>query len=165
MKLTTLFSAVNGNTFVGIDTKTVPVLAGGKGNPMQGRVTKVMTGASVMVFQNKNSNGYENMVKRRLEKEGKNPESFSLGKRTWGERVEGTPVVEHKGQEYLEVIFLKTGAVQYELDGQAIDKKDVIGLNEVEPSGQGGLDNTVYIRTFAKKSITKVKFDGVTVTL
>lgn len=34
MKLTTLFSAVNGNTFVGIDTKTTPVLVGGKSNPM-----------------------------------------------------------------------------------------------------------------------------------
>lgn len=165
MKLTTLFANVSGNTFVGIDTKTVPVLAGGKSNSMQGRVVKVMTGASVMVFQNKNSNGYENMVKRRLEKEGKNPESFSLGRRTWGERVEGTPVVEHKGQEYLEVIFLKTGEVSYELDGAPIAKSAVVGLKEVEPSGQGGLDNTVYIRTFAKDSITKVKFDGVTVTM
>lgn len=165
MKLSTLFSAVNGNTFVGIDTKTVPTLSGGKSNPMQGRVTKVMTGASVMVFQNKNSNGYENMVKRRLEKEGKNPESFSLGKRTWGTRVEGTPVVEHKGQEYLEVIFLKSGEVSYELDGKPVDKSAIVGLKEVEPSGQGGLDNTVYIRTFAKDSITKVKFDGVVVSM
>lgn len=165
MKLTTLFASVNGSTFIGLDTKTVPVLAGGKSNIMQGRVTKVMTGASVMVFQNKNSNAYENMVKRRLEKEGKNPESFSLGKRTWGARVEGTPVVEHKGQEYLEVIFLKAGEVSYELDGQPVDEKTVIGLKEPAAPTQGGLDNTVYIRTFAKDSITKVNISGVTVIL
>lgn len=165
MKLTTLFSAVNGASFIGLDTKTVPVLAGGKSNPMQGRVTKVMTGASVMVFQNKNSNAYENMVQRRLVAEGKNPESFSLGKRTWGERVENTPVVIHKGQEYLEVIFLKAGKSHYELDGQPVDEKSVIGLKESATPTQGGLDNTVYIRTFAKDSITKLKIDGVTVTM
>ena len=81
MNVSALFSQVSGSSFVGIDTVTVPVLTGGKKNPHAGRVTKVMVGASVMVFQNKNSNGYENMVQRRLAKEGKNPESFVLGHR------------------------------------------------------------------------------------
>jgi hypothetical protein len=43
---------------------------------MQGRVTKQTTGASVMVFTNQASNGYENMVQRRLVAEGKDPASF-----------------------------------------------------------------------------------------
>lgn len=62
---------VNGASFVSISTVTTPKLTGGKSNPHQGRVQKVMTSANVMVFQNKNSNGYENMVNRRLIAEGK----------------------------------------------------------------------------------------------
>lgn len=158
-----VFSGVSGNTIVGISTATKPVLTGGKKNPMQGRITKVMTDASVMVFQNKNSNGYENMVNRRLLKEGKNPDSFKLGSRVWGERIPGTPIVMHNDKEYLEVIFLSSGSIKYKLDGIDIDAQDIIGMKDVEASGQGGLDDTVFIRTFAKESITKIKIGGYTI--
>ncbi len=82
-----LFSNVNGASFVGIDTLTVVPLLGGKGNAMSGRVTKRMNGASVMVFQNNKLNGYDSMVRRRLEKEGKAPGSFKLSPRKWGQRL------------------------------------------------------------------------------
>jgi len=164
MKLfSNIFSAVSGNSFVGIDTVTKPVLAGGKKNPMNGRVTKIMTDASVMVFQNKKSNGYENMVKRRLLKEGKSPESFTLKPRVWGERVENSPIVTHNGKEYLEVIFLRPGKVTYELDGVAIDPSEIIGLDRKEESVQGGLDDSVVIRTFSKESIKKIKIGGLVI--
>lgn len=57
---------VNGASFVGLDTEVVVPLKGGKANPMKDRVTKVTYGSRVMVFQNRNANGYENMVHRRL---------------------------------------------------------------------------------------------------
>jgi hypothetical protein len=154
-----IFSAVNGNTIISMDTETVPVLKGGKSNPLQGRVTKVMRGASVMVFQNKNSNGYENMVKRRLAKEGKDVE-FNVGPRAWGTRVEGTPIVEHKGKTYLEVIFLRAGEVEYRLDGKVIDA-EVVGEQTSSNGQQAGLDNKVVIRTFAEDSIKRLKVGGV----
>src|SRR6185436_2350012 len=91
-----VFQNVNGGSFVSIDTVTAPVLSGGKSNPMQGRIKKIMLGASVMVFQNKKSNAYENMVKRRLEAEGKEAASFELGPRKWGQRIPNTPVIEHE---------------------------------------------------------------------
>lgn len=158
---------VSGASFVGIDTTTIPVLTKFTGtrdnkviNPMHGRVRKHMVGASVMVFQNKNSNAYANMVERRLISEGKDPATFTLSPRAWGERVEGLPIVEHKGQEYLEVIFLKSGEVSYTLDGAPIAVGDIIGMKAASKGTQGGLDNKVFVRDFKAESIDTIRIDG-----
>lgn len=158
-----LFSNVNGNAIISIDTSTVPALTGGKSNPMQGQIRKVMIGANVMVFTNKNSNGYENMVNRRLEKEGMDPKSFTVGPRTWGERIEGTPFVEHNGQTYLEVIFLQPGKPKL-MHGDreiSVDAAVAMGYKETVSEGeQGGLKNKVSIRTFKAESLTAVTING-----
>jgi len=162
---------VNGATFVSISTSTDVKLLGGKKNMMQGRVRKITTGANVMVFQNKTVNGYDAMVKRRLEKEGKNPESFELSPRVWGTRLPNMPFVHHidkNGNEnyYLEVIFLNSGESHYELDGKIISADQIEGLNLDKKEGdQGGLNDKVIIRTFKLDSITSVTinketFDG-----
>ena len=161
-------SKINGNTFVGLDTITIPTLKGGKSNPQQGKVEKVMEGASVMVFQNKNVNGYDAMIRRRLIAEGKDPDTFVLSPRPWGTRIEGTPLVEHiKSGEtqkrfYLEVIFLKAGKVSYQLDGKSINKSDVIGLSESKEGEQGGLEDKVIIRTYELTSLSRVTIGGTT---
>jgi hypothetical protein len=151
-------SGINGASFIGIDTLTSVKLAGGQKNPMQGKVQKSVTGSSVMVFQNKHINGYEAMVKRRLEKEGKDVE-FEVKPRMWGQRIKDTPLVFHseKGKYYLEVIFLKSGNVSYLCDGEAIEKEEIQGLPEKKTEGsQGGLDSKVIIRTYAIDSITRI---------
>jgi hypothetical protein len=155
-------SALTGGTFVGLDTCTTPVLKGGKKNSMQGRVKKVMTGATVMCFSNAESNAYENMVKRRLNAEGKNADEFKLSPRAWGQRIEGTALVEHKGKYYLEAIFMRAGEVKYMLDGVEINKQDIEGLDEREASAesQGGLDNKVVLRTFALDSIVALRVNS-----
>src|ERR1035437_2704714 len=111
--LVTAFQNVNGSSFVGIDTLTEVKLTGGKKNPQQGHITKRMTGASVMCFQNKTINGYAAMIGRRLLAEGKDPTSFVLGERAWGTRVPNLPIIEHfkdgAMHYYLEVIFLRSG--------------------------------------------------------
>ena len=169
MKHTTLvkaFQNVNGGSFVGLDTLTEVTLLGGKPNPQQGRITKRMTGANVMCFQNKNVNGYAAMIARRLVAEGKDPASFVLGERKWGTRVPNMPIVEHfkdgKTVYYLEVIFLKPGTVEYLLDGVHIDKADIVGLKErvEDEDSQGGVENKVVIRCFKADSITEVRIDG-----
>lgn len=155
--LQALMQQVNGSSFVAIDTSTEPTLRGGKANPFKGRVRKISKGNVVMVFQNKNSNGYQNMVMKRLALEGKDPESFQIGERTWGTRIKDTPFVEHNGAQYLEVIFLKSGTTTYECDGAPINKEDIEGLVEtVQQAEQGGLDNKVIIRTFKFDSITSL---------
>lgn len=158
-----LFANVNGNTIISIDTATTPVLKGGKSNPHQGRVTKLMVGANVMVFSNKKTHGYEAMVQRRLLKEGKNPASFTLGERPWGVRVPNLPIVEHEGNQYLEVIFLKSGTVQYMLDGKPVKKEDIQGLEEKKEGEQGGLEDKVIIRTFKAENLYRIVIDGVEV--
>lgn len=174
-----IFSKVNGASFVGLDTESTVKLKGGKKNEQQGRVTKRTLGSQVMVFTNQESNGYENMVQRRLIEEGKDPTSFKVGERAWGKRVPNLPIVEHEKdgvvKEYLEVIFLKGGNSEYFLDGNPIKKEDIVGLDEpedkptpvpdkdAEPTneGQAGLENKVIVRTYAAESIINVRIDGV----
>ena len=150
---------VNGATFIGLDTITEPTLTGGKSNPHKGRVLKIVEGSNVMVFQNKNVNGYKNMVQRRLQSEGKNPQTFELKPRTWGVRIDGTPLVEHKGQHYLEVIFLKAGETSYRLDHKPVQKSAIQGLPERKDGGQGGLENLVIIRSYKLDSLVRVTLD------
>ncbi len=164
MKLETVqkvFAELAGGTFVGIDSITDVPLKGGKKNPQQGRITKETIGSTVMCFSNTNGSAYDAMVKRRLAAEGKDPESFQLGERTWGHRIAGTPFVEHKGSYYLEVIFMKAGESQYLQDGYPIAPELIEGLPEKrEDNGQGGLDNKVIIRTYALDSIVAIRAMG-----
>ena len=160
-----ILKSVNGATFITIDTSTEPKLTGGKGNPHKGCVRKVTTGANVMVFQNKTVNGYEAMVKRRLEKEGKAPESFELSPRKWGTRLPNTPIVEHKGNYYLEVIFLNKGKTHYELNGIETDANLISGLPSYNGEAeQGGLNDKVVIRTFKIDSLTSITINKETYT-
>lgn len=167
MNLIELLRGVNGSSFIGLTTVTDVKLnktLGGRGtgpNPHFGRVVKVTEGASVMVFQNKNINGYEAMVKRRLEQEGKAATDFQLGPRAWGTRLENLPVVEHNGKYYLEVIFLKAGRSHYLLNGKPVAKDDIIGMPADRDAGeQGGLENKVIIRTYAFDNIQSITING-----
>lgn len=160
-KIMAALQNVSGASFISIDTKTIETLTGGKKNPMQGRVTKTTKGSSVMVFQNKNGSAYESMVNRRLAAEGKDPSSFELGPRKWGERIKNTPFITHKGELYLEVIFLKAGKSEYFLDDTPIEKSEIEGIDKTPPreDSQGGLENQVIIRTFRVESIVALRVD------
>jgi len=158
-----ILADVNGTTFISIDTesevkvrKTIDTANGRIPNPQFGHITKRQVGSNVMVFTNKNSNGYANMVAKRLTKEGKDPQSFELGERTWGTRLPNLPVVEHNGEYYLEVIYLNSGKVQYFQDGQPINVEDIVGMPNQSAPTQGGLDNSVIIRTFKMSSLKAI---------
>lgn len=173
--LETIFGQVNGASFVGIDTVTVPTMRKTLGdvrgkaatpNPHYGRVLKHGVGHNVMVFQNKKSNAYENMVEKRLIQEGKDPTAFELQPRKWGNRINGSPFVEHNDKLYLEVIFLKPGLCFYSLDGVRTSEEMLMGLPVGhEEAEQGGLDNKVVIRTFGFETIKRVTIDGQTYTI
>ena len=160
---------VNGATFVTIDTTTVPTVRktvdtedGREPNAHFGRVRKHTQGMNVMVFQNKTTNGYENMVKRRLEKEGKDPTTFELSERKWGVRLQDQPFVEHKGELYLEVIVLNAGTTHYTIDGVEVDKDDIVGLGKPREAEQADLSDKVILRTFKADSITQITIGKVT---
>lgn len=153
---------VKGSTFISLDTITEVKLTGGKKNPLQGRVQKVTRGANVMIFNSTEQNGYENMIKRRMAEEGKDPSTFVLGKRAWGQRIEQSPFIDHNGKKYLECIFVAPGKTVYLVDGVETDKDDIEGIPVVKENeeSQGGIENKVVIRTFSLDSIATVKING-----
>jgi hypothetical protein len=160
---------INGATFVSLDVTTVPTVRktvdtedGREPNAHFGRVRKHTQGMTVMLFQNKKSHGYMNMVKRRLEKEGKDPSTFELSERKWGVRLQDQPFVEHKGELYLEAIMLNAGTTHYTIDGVEVDKDDIVGLSKPREAEQGGLDDKVILRTFKTDSITQITIGKVT---
>lgn len=164
--LNTLLENINGASFISITTRTTPKLKGGKKNAYADKtVHKIMTGANVMVFQNKSINGYEAMIKRRLNAEGKSSTDFNLGPRAWGTRIPNKPIVEHKGNYYLEMIFLQSGEVHYEVDGVVTDPSTIPGLElNKEEASQGGLNDKVIIRTFKIDSIMSITINKNTYT-
>ena len=96
--------AINGCTFIGFDMVTKVALTGGKKNPMQGEVDKIHTGFVAMLFSNKLRSAYGTMVNKRLTQSGKDAD-FVPSALPWGTRVEGTPVIEHKGDNYVQLIY------------------------------------------------------------
>lgn len=152
---------VNGGSFISLDSYTEITLKGGKSNPLNGRVFKRVTGANVMVFQNKNNSAYDAMVRRRLVAEGKDPDTFELSERRWGTRIPNEPIVQHNNGMYLEVIFLRPGIVEVLVDGDVItDPYYVIpGYDRKEEADQGGLGNKVIIRTYKFESIKAITID------
>jgi hypothetical protein len=157
---------ISGNTFCGFDSVTIPTLTGGKANPMQGKIQKIVVGSTVQIFQNKNASSYEAMVGRRLEAEGKSAEDFVLSPRSWGNRLPNCPIVHHvkdgKDQYYLEVIFKTAGNVSYLYNGQPIEKKDIQGMDSKGEAEQGGLsaEAKVIIRSYKLDSITRMTLGG-----
>lgn len=148
---------LSGSTFIGLTTETNVVLLGGQKNPQQGRIIK-RTVSQVQIFTNKNGSAYANMVNRRLASEGK--DNFTLSPRTWGERVEGTAFVTHKGKDYLEVIFKNVISSDYYQDGKPIDKAAIVGLKPSREGEQGGLDDKVIIRTYSLDSVKEIRAFG-----
>jgi len=156
---------VQGSSIASITAETVVELKGGKKNPMQGRITKVAENANVMFFTNSTTNSYNNMVKKRLAAEGKNPENFQLGPRVWGTRMPDTPFIQHNNALYAEVVFLRAPKiVRYLFDGVAIAKAAIIGLPADKEEGkQGGLDDKVIIRTYKLESLKSIKMGSLSV--
>lgn len=158
-----ILAEISGSSFTSIDTLTEVKLLGGQQNPMQGRVQKRCKGHNVLVTQNKFVSGYNEMVKRRLSQEGKDPRDFVLSPRTWGSRVPELPLVVHTKNEqvqyYFEVIFMKAGEVEYLLDGQSISQEDIQGLPNKQEAEQGGLENKVIIRDYKISSIERIRIN------
>ena len=154
---------ITGSTFISLNTetemplnKTVSVNGVKQPNPHFGRVTKKTDGMNVIVFQNKTTNGYDNMVRRRLEKEGINPNDFVLSERKWGVRIPETPFITHNGETYLEVIVLSSGTTKYYVNGQEVQKDEIHGQKKVSKPAQGGLSDKVIVRTFKTSSIKSI---------
>ncbi len=144
-----VLSRVPGCTFASLDAETMPSPG----------LKCIETGASVILFSNMNSNGYENMVKRRLEKLGKTAENFVLGDLPWGERVENTPLIFHKDRYYLQTVILRPGEKEYLVGVHRVDPFEfgitVRRTNQGLPKGQ-----EVLVATYRIENITRLTLLG-----
>jgi hypothetical protein len=112
---------VKGTTIAGVVLLTVPQMnkkVDGAPNPMYGRVQKRTHRTCMLGFI------YSNSVNNQRVREDKDAD-FVPEPRKWGARIEGTCLVEHKGELYLEAKVEKTVETQYLLDGQVVDKSVV----------------------------------------
>lgn len=156
-----LLAKLSGNTFISMDCTTEPKLSGGKSNPHQGRVVKKTLGLRVQVFTNQTKNAYEAMVNRRRAAEG-NAEPFKVAPLQWGTHIPGSPLIEHKGALYLQVVCHDAGESHYLLDGEVTPKEAIIGLPKPQGSGRQELadENQVVVRTFKLDSLSAMRMFG-----
>lgn len=160
--VTHMLATIKGCTFASLEAHSMPVLKGGKKNPLQGRVIEISEGVRVILFTNKKSNGYENMVRRRLLKEGKDAESFELGKLPWGTRIPETPLIEHNGKYYIQTVLLSPGEKKYYVDHVETPREDIPGLPEDKSHKYQGLEqeHAVKVRTFSLENIHTLRMMG-----
>jgi hypothetical protein len=160
LQLVAAVESIRGSSFLSVDTLTRVALTGGASNPMQNGIVKRVDKMLVMVFNNSHSNGYANLVQKALRAEGIDPDYFVLKARAWGTRIPNMPLVEHKGNYYLECVVMRPGTVSYLLDGRPIDPINIVGFEEsVFRASQGGLTHKIVIKTFKCDSIVEIRPD------
>lgn len=114
--LKNLLEEINGCTFATIDIATCPSPG----------IRKVTTGKRVILFTNKKSSGYDNLVRRRLIEAGKNPDNFATGELQWGQRVPNSPLIVHGDRYYIECVELTEGSSRFFLlDGKEVNENDL----------------------------------------
>ena len=88
-------------------------------------------------------------------------ESFTAAKRTWGVRVEGTPLVEHAGKSYIEVKCEgRPGKTTYFLDG--VQVKDQTVIDEILSFKKKSRPEAVVIRDIPLINLLRLRMNKTT---
>lgn len=146
-----LLGKISGCTFALIDTQTRPSVG----------IRKVVTGERVILFTNQKGSGYENMVRRRLEVFGRDPNIFVLSDLPWGERIPNSPLIHHNEKHYLQTICLSPGQSSYfigkntPIDGKTLPYERANAPGQGLPPGK-----EVIVRTYALDNITRIVVMG-----
>ena len=160
-KLENVLRNHKGNGFAHLVAKTVPAMRK-TGNPFDSNVFKV---ADVNIQAGFN---YINSVNNQLAREGKTP-AAAAKPRKWGQRIKGTPLVEHTNKAgehrlYLEAKCEKVNSVRYvDGEGNAIDKADLaewLQERSAKSSTQANVDKEIILRDYALDSIEWIAIDG-----
>tara|TARA_R100000908_G_C3697287_1_gene109193 strand:- start:57 stop:590 length:534 start_codon:yes stop_codon:yes gene_type:complete len=105
---------------------------------------------------------YSNSLVNQAKRENVSTE-FDIKPRKWGTRLPNCPLVEHKGNYYLEAKVEKVYATRYmDIDGNELSKEDVLPFlsKKKESATQDRLEKKIYLRDFKLASIRKFAFDG-----
>ena len=98
---------------------------------------------------------YINVVNRRRKKLGLPPVITTNGGRTWGHKINDTPLVWHKGKEYLECLLLKTLDEKYYKDGVEVQKEDVLAKRPFQEQYELG-KNSPQWRVFKLENVKNI---------
>jgi hypothetical protein len=104
---------------------------------------------------------YENSVNNQLDREGKEAD-FVAKPRKWGTHIEGTPLVEHKGNYYLELKVENSLDYRYEsIAGIELDKDEI---NKQLPPKKSypnqGTDKAIILRDYKVENILSMTYRG-----
>jgi len=150
--LAKVLRSVKGAKPVTITTKTDP----GKSKAHKGKCHKLSRVNGMVNWH------YENSVNRQREREGLE-QDFQVQPRKWGMRIAGTPLVEHKGNLYLEMKVEKVLDTSYMLADGTPCKREAVEQHlrpHRSPTNQG-VTKSVILRDYRLDSITTLKMGGV----
>lgn len=138
------------STFATIETVTEARM-NKKGNPFLG--TKKISAANVNI-----NFSYANAVNKQRDKEN-NEEEFVPHARKWGQRIPKTPLIEHKGEFYLEARFMNAPSnTTYVFNGKIIDKRELTPFMPENNSNaeHQGVEKEIIIRDFKLSNISEI---------
>jgi hypothetical protein len=157
----TLLATRNGASFITITALTEPdwLAARETGeNPYKNHVVKRSVVNGVINWK------YENSVNNQRAREGLSPDFESLP-RKWGERIHGTPWVEHKGKTYLELKVENVLSTTY-VDENGVELNSELVKHYIKPSHSGGerqgVEREVILRDYNLNNIVAFTWCGVT---
>jgi len=150
-ELLNIVAKQKGATFVSIETETEQKLLGGKSNPLKGLIKRSKI-AGVL------NGNYTNMVNNQRIREEKESD-FVAQPRVWGIRIEGTPLIKHKDNYYIEVKVQSTQKPDYFLGEKRIENDDVKPFLPQRKANQG-LDTDIILRDYNISSIKRIKILG-----
>ena len=156
-QLCDMFAKRRGATFITILARTEPNMRK-TANPFYGKVYKISRVNGIAWFI------YSNSVNNQREREGRRTD-FEAEPRKWGIRLEGTSLVEHKGNTYLELkVERSLGHTYVWNDGTPLTDEEVIDLKtylfeSYRPKTQE-TDKEIILRDYNINNIITVAIDG-----
>lgn len=152
-----LLRSVRSKTHAQLVTLTEPDMlktsSAGTPNPVHGRIRK-RTRLTAYLGAN-----YAEEVNAQRRREGK-PADFVPKKRPWGTRIGDSPLIEHKGQLYLEYQPDQVDDVAYELDGSAVPEVELEPwLRPKAKSSLQGVDDEVVVRLVKLSNLVSVSLN------
>jgi hypothetical protein len=108
---------------------------------------------------------YESSVNKQREREGLATD-FEAMPRKWGVRVDGTPFVEHKGKDYLELKVQNPLGHEYvDAQGNALARELVEQYLPAKGASRQGVRREVMLRDYSFESLRAVAMRGETYVL
>lgn len=147
--------AFKGAAIVTIHTDTEPAM-NKTGNPYVGARKKSSVNGMINWI-------YECAVNRQRIREGLTPD-FQAYPRKWGQRIQGTPLVEHNGKYYLEMKVQHADSIYY-VGQMEIPSADITPYLRPLSKTRQGVTREIILRDYALENIKGITYGGELITI